>query len=442
MKRLSLSASALSSALPSPREPSVRTLYRLGKNPLEAPGSYFDQLGETFSFELLGARYVFSRDPAWFDEVLVKKAKSFHKDQTTRGLAALLGQGLLVQDGELWRERRRLSSPPFVPTEIEKLVGVFREETLRELASWRQGPPLDLHGSMARLTMKIALRALFGYQVRDGEHFETQMAAAMRYFEGIWGTQIPLPPWIPTRTNRAFRAARQHFRRFVAHLVDRPAPAGSVLGNLQQALREGRLSREDVASEAMTMLVAGHETSALSLTYLLAELGLHHALQQPIAAESSAWSETPSLRDLTSDGALHRAILEGLRLYPVAWAVGREVVEPVEIAGHTLLPKTTIGLFQWSLQRSERYFERAREFWPERWIERPPSSLPKGTFSPFGLGPRVCIGNQFALAEIAVVLGLVLREFRIETISPYPPRYRASITARPADPVLIRVRPR
>jgi cytochrome P450 len=222
-------------------------------------------------------------------------------------------------------------------------------------------------------------------------------------------------------------------------LIDVPDPSGSVLATLRAARAEGRLTRTDVIDEAMTMLVAGHETSALSLTYLFAELGLNPQLQQPLAAEAREYSQPPSPSDVMRRGDVHRAVLEGLRLYPVAWAVGREARSDVNVLGHDLRRGTQVYLFSWSSQRSLRYFERPLEFWPGRWEARPLAELPSGLFSPFGLGPRICIGRQFALSQIAVTLAEVLRAFRIETVSPFPPRLRASITARPHDPVLIRV---
>jgi len=428
--------------LPSPSESVLRTLRAFGRDPLEAPGVYFDRLGETFEFRILGQRTVLTRDPHWLDEVLVKQAKSFDKDRLTKNLAKLMGQGLLVRDGSAWRERRRLLSPAFLPREVDAHLGLFAREAQRELAGWRPGQVIDLHAAMARVTMRIALIALFGYEPRAGEHFETQMAAAMRYFEGIGGTQIPLPAWIPTRTNRAFSRARAELRALASRLIERPAAEGTALAALQSGRAEGQLGRDDVLDEVMTLLVAGHETSALSLTYLLAELGLAQHLQEPIAAEAQQFADPPTAKDIMQRGAVHRAVLEGLRLYPVAWAVGREPIEDVCIADHTIEKGTQVYLFQWSLQRSDRYFDRARQFSPDRFVERPLASLPKGTFAPFGLGPRICVGQQFALTEIAVTLSEVLRAFRIDTVSPYPPRLRASITARPQGPVLIRVRPR
>jgi cytochrome P450 len=429
------------SGLPRPRS-DLHALLRLGGDPLERPEQYFDELGDTFELRLFGATHVLTRDPVWFDEVLVKKSKSFQKDRATKGLGALLGQGLLVRDGAPWRERRRVLSASFTPVEIEGHLAAFRAETLRELDRWRAGETVDLHRAMARLTMRIALVTLFGYEPGASDRFEDEMAAAMRYFEGVGGTQVPLPTWVPTRVNRGFVLARRRFRAFLERVIAQTAPPSSVLGVLEEARRGGRLSHDDVVDEAMTMLVAGHETSALSLTYLLAELGLQPELQGPIASEAASWDDPPTLRDITTDGAVHRAVLEGLRLYPVTWVLGREALEAVDIAGCTVNAGTQIYLFQWSMQRSPRFFERARELWPDRFIEQPLPSLPKGRFTPFGMGPRICIGNQFALAEIAVILTDVLRRFRIETKPPFPPRLRASITARPRDPVLVSVLPR
>jgi cytochrome P450 len=428
--------------LPQPRESTWQTLRTFGRDPLGAPGAYFDSLGETFELSILGSRFILTRDPEWFDEVLVKQAKSFDKDRTTKNLGTLMGQGLLVSDGTRWRERRRLLSPPFLPREVQKQLGLFSRAARQELASWQPGRAIDLHAAMERLTMRIVLGSLFGYESYPNEHFETQMAAAMRYFEGIAGTQVPLPTWVPTGTNRAFVRARADLRALAARLIERPAPEGTVLAKLQGARAEGQLSRQDVLDEVMTLLVAGHETSALSLTYLLGELGLVQELQDPIARDALEFEDPPTLADVTRRGAIQQAVLEGLRLYPVAWAVGREATQDVRVGEQLLQRGTQVGLFQWSMQRSARYFERPLEFWPDRFAERPLSSLPKGVFSPFGLGPRVCVGQQFALAQIAVTLSEVLRAFRIETVSPYPPRLRASITARPRDPVLIRVRPR
>lgn len=428
-----------SERLPRPAESVLKTLKTLGKAPLEAPSDYFDQLGETFELRVLGTSVVFTRDPQWFDEVLLKKSKSFDKDRTTKGLSALIGQGLLVLDGATWRERRRVLSPPFIPSELEAQLGLFSTEARRAIADWRPGQVVDLHAAMAKMTMRVALLALFGYDTEDSEHFETHMAAAMRYFEGIAGTQIPLPSWIPTKTNRSFLRACAELRELCERLIDVPAPKGSVLSALQAARAEGRITRNEVLDEVMTMLVAGHETSALSLTYLFAELGLNPALQQPIAAEALDYSDPPSPSDIMRRGEVHRAVLEGLRLYPVAWAVGREAREDIKVQGYDVRRGAQVYLFSWSAQRSLRYFERPLEFWPGRWQTRPLGELPSGLFSAFGLGPRICIGRQFALSQIAVTLAEVLRTFRIETVSPFPPRLRASITARPHDPVLIRV---
>jgi cytochrome P450 len=236
--------------------------------------------------------------------------------------------------------------------------------------------------------------------------------------------------------------AKAQLHQLLDKILSSDAESSSVLGVLQAAERRGELTRDDIADETMTMLVAGHETAALSLTYLLGELGCAPAQQDVVAAEAATWSDVPSLVELMRDGSVHRAVLEGLRLYPVAWATGREVIEPVSIQGIPLHVGTQVYLYQWAMQRSERVYPRALEFWPNRFIERSVSALPKGAFSPFGGGPRVCIGYQFALAEIATILAHVLRRFRVDMLSAFPPRLRASVTARPRDPVIVRVQRR
>lgn len=425
--------------LPRPREAGVIALLKFARDPLMVPIRYFDQLGDTFQLRLFGSEHILTRDPAWFDEVQVKQAKAFHKDRTTKGLATLMGQGLLVRDGPLWRERRRLLSPPFIPAAIDAQLAIFSEEAERELSTWRASSIVDLHTAMARLTMRIALRTLFGYDPAPDEAFERAMAAAMRYFEGVLGTQTPLPTWVPTATNRAFVRARTELTSMLDRILRTHAPSNSVLGVLQTAKQSGQLSQQDVVDEAMTMLVAGHETAALSLTYLLGELGRTKDIQDAVAQDALTFAPVLRLSDLTRESAVQRAVLEGLRLYPVAWATGREVIEPVSVLGTQLAVGTQVYLYQWAMQRNERVYPRALAFWPDRFIEQPVSSLPKGAFSPFGGGPRICIGYQFALAEIATILLHTLRRYRVETVSPFPPRLRTSITARPRDPVAIRV---
>lgn len=426
--------------LPAPGEHPLRTVLRFAREPFTAPGEHFDRLGDTFRLEAFGRTAVFTRSPEWFDAVLVQSARSFRKDALTRGLSEVLGHGLLTTDGEVWRARRRVLAAEFAPLRVADHLALFEEETERALAKLAGSEPLDLGAAMAELTLRVAIRAFFHGSSELEQHLAREMDAVMTYFEGVLGTQVPLPLWIPSPANRRFLHARRRLHRFLDRLLAEPAFQASPLGVLRRDHPE--LSDTDLRAEAMTLLVAGHETSALGLTYLLAELAKLPQEQSAIVREVEAWSTPASLADVTGKSSLGRALLEGMRLYPVTWALGREALEDVVVQGEALARGTQVYLYQWAALRSGRHFTEPERFWPERFVRQPLSSLPKGLYAPFGAGPRVCIGNHFALAEMAVVLGRTLARYELEPYGEFPGGFRASITARPAAPVRVRLRRR
>ncbi len=426
--------------LPAPSEHPLRTVLCFARAPFTAPGEYFARLGDTFRLNALGQSAVFTRSPEWFDAVLVQRAKSFRKDALTRGLSDVLGHGLLTTDGEVWRERRRALAPEFAPLRIVDHLALFEEETERALAKLAGRESVDLGAMMSSLTLRVALRAFFHAPPWFERDLTAEMDAVMTYFEGVLGTQVPLPLWVPSFGNRRFLRARARLHRFLDGLFAEPAFRASPLGVLRRDHPE--LLDTDLRAEAMTLLVAGHETSALGLTYLLAELAKLPEEQSAIVREVATWATPASLANVMERGPLGRALLEGMRLYPVTWALGREALEDVVIGGEALARGTQVYLYQWAALRSGRYFPEPERFWPERFVQQPLASLPKGLYSPFGAGPRICIGNHFALAEMAVVLGRTLARYELEPLGEFPSAFRASITARPAAPVRVRLRRR
>ncbi len=428
-----------------PAEPGLLTALRLGRDPLAGPKAYFERYGDTFTSRVLGERIIMTRDPGWIHDVLIRKAESFYKDRTTKQLAALLGQGLLTIDGETWRERRRMFKPHFVLSEIEHSLPIFVEEAEAESARWSAREVVDVHEAMTRLSMRIALRTLFGANPDDFSSFEDIMSAGMAYFEGVGGTQQPLPLWMPTRTNRRFVAAREKLRERFTDIVASARRSGNSQTLLARLLREKEaqvLTDQEVVDESITMLVAGHETSALTLTYALFLLAKHPLNQRRLLEETEGSGVPRTVADCQRDGALKSVVTETLRLYPVAWAVGREAIEEVSIQGHLVARGTQIYIHQWQAHRHPNHFERPEDFLPERWTSELHRALPKGLYSPFGAGPRVCVGQHMALCEISTALATLVRDFEFSRHTTTPLRFRASITARPRDPVLLRARRR
>jgi cytochrome P450 len=251
--------------------------------------------------------------------------------------------------------------------------------------------------------------------------------------------------WIPTPINRKFAAARAELRLRLGAILESAKEAGrgdTLLARLLAEKDAEALSSEQFIDECITLLVAGHETSALALCYALHSLAMHPLAQRRLHEELVRTGVPETVRDCQRSGVLRNTLTETLRLYPVAWALGREVHEAVTIEGHLVLPGTQVYIHQWQAHRHPAYFDKSEQFLPERWTEDFARQLPKNLYAPFGAGPRICIGNHFALAEMSVVLARLLRDHEFTRHSTAPLELRASITVRPRWPLLLRVRRR
>lgn len=434
--------SAQTTALPTLQGNPLRVALELGKDLLGAPIRYFDALGDTFATNVLGTKYLMTRDPAWITDILVKQSASFKKDQVTRGVSALAGNGLLTNDDASWRPRRKALQPHFQPAALDALLEPVREETEVALCEWRDGATVDVHATMVSVAMRCALRALFGVTPEQFGSVGAHTRAGMDYFAGVYGTMVPLPLWIPTRVNRRFLRSRRELRTALAQIVAQGRQRGvgnTPLGGLFEAERDGLLNEAEMLDEAMTFLLAGHDPSALTMMFTLGALAAHPEEQAKLHAEVDATQPASAARELGSPSALRNALTESLRLYPASWAIGREARHDVDVLGHLVSKGTQITVHQWAAHRHPAWFSTPDAFVPDRWQGDFASSLPKGLYVPWGTGPRICIGNNFSLLQMMVSLRTVLSRFRLEPVSEFPPPLVASITAQPRDPVLLRV---
>lgn len=427
---------------PRPPGSSWWTILDLGRDPLRRPLVYFERFGDTFGGHMLGKDLVITRDPAVFEDVLVKKHRSFIKDDIVRGLSVLLGRGLLTSEGETWKKSRRVILPHLQAQSIERYLDAFRSEAERTLDGWATGEPFDLHAEMAALTVRITLRTVFGTPAEDAHVFERSMRAVMDYFAGFAGTMIAMPLWLPTPTTLRFLRAREHLTQAVRRTLALAREAGqgdSVLGSLLSAQDAGELSEQQLIDEVLTLLLAGHETTALALTYTLALLADAPAEQAAAREEVTRLLPPTTLATLRAHTGLARVIKESMRLYPESWALGREATEALEVGGWAIERSTQVYLYQWAAHMNPLWFERPEEFLPSRWTPELEAALPRSAYTPFGGGPRICIGNHFAWAELVVTLAAALSRYEFVPVKPFRPRLLLSVTARPKDPVPMRV---
>ncbi|MBV8500915.1 MAG: cytochrome P450 [Paucibacter sp.] len=347
------------------------------------------------------------------------------------------GQSVLVVEGEAWKQRRKLMQPGFSPRRVEAFVPLMTSACEEALQAWpaQAAFELDFEAAMTALTMDVILRSLFSS--RSGE--ESRAAAAAVHDISIEGQSemfwpASLPDWLPWkgRKRRALRTLDGLIRGHVA------ARAGRQEGeDLLAMLMQLGLTGETLRDECMTTFLAGHETSATALTWWAWCMAAHPEAQERAQAElAPLQGRTPVLADMATLPWLTQTIKEALRLYPPAPALlSRRALETFEVGGYQVPRGALLLLAPGLIQRDARWFPEPEAFRPERFAPDAPE-IPRGSWMPFGAGPRVCLGQHFAMTEITLVAAMLLQRFRLAPApGAAPPRPTLNITLRPATPL-------
>ena len=389
----------------------------------------------------------FVADPACIEEILVKKAEAFRKDRTSRLLSRVVGNGLLVNEGEPWRRQRRLLQPAFHHRQLQSYAAVMTGAIGQASATWKPGEVRNVHEDMMAVTLNIVAETLFGADVSaDAGHIGQIISELMEQFGRILGlTARFLPPaWVPTPTNRQFQASARKVDRVIRGIIDArrrqsfqpDGKSGDDLLSLLIGARDedgGSMTDAQVRDEAVTLFLAGHETTALALTYSLYLLATHPKCQDRLADELGQvlGGRAPGLGDLEALKYTDAVVLEAMRLYPPAWVMARQALTDVGIGGFYFRRGAEFVMSPWVLHRDPRNFEDPEAFKPERWQGELAQRLPRFAYFPFGGGPRVCIGNRFAMMEAKLVLASALQRFRFEVTPQTELTLLPSVTLRP-----------
>ena len=391
----------------------------------------------------------FVAGPALIEEILVKQAANFRKDRVTRMLTGAIGSGLLVSEGDLWRRQRRLMGPAFHQGELRAYGGVISDLAREAVASWRSGETRNVHEDMMALTLNIVAKLLFGANLAANAHdIGTTISALMEDFSSQLGLRALTPfAHVPTRdTWRIRRGIREMDRIIYGIIADRRAaadPGNDLLGLLLRARDEdgSRMDDKQLRDEALTLFVAGHETTALALTYALYLLAAHPEQQAPLAAELDGVlaGRDAEFADLERLKQTEAVLLEAMRLYPPAWSIGRESTVAVDVGGYRLPKGSTFFISQWVTHRDPELFPDPERFLPERWAGDAQRRLPRFAYFPFGGGPRICIGNRFAMMEATLILAVLARRFSFATTPATNLDLLPTVTLRPRAPVQLQI---
>jgi cytochrome P450 len=386
-------------------------------------------------------------DPDVVHAMLVDSAGAFVK---SRGLAVflrpLLGNGLLTAEHDDHRRQRKLLAPAFAPRRIAGYAEVMARETERAVATWRPGAALDVAAAMMEMTLAIAGRTLFSADVRgDAALVGDALTDAMHAMIDGLTSPIQVPYSWPLPRHRRMRRAVAALDGVVYRLIADRRRAGDDVGDVLSTLL---LSRDDdgtgmtdhqIRDEVMTLLLAGHETTANALSWTLHALGRHPEARARVEAEADALGRAPTPDDVARLPFTLMVLEEAMRLWPPAYVMGRQAVRDVTVGGYHFPAGAVVIINIWGLHRRPSVYPEPNAFRPERFAPEAKKARPRGAYLPFGAGPRVCIGNHFALLEAQIALSTIARHVRLEPLYAGEPAAETLVTLRPRGGLPMRV---
>jgi cytochrome P450 len=436
---------------PLPRD-MLRDVRAIRRDPLTYLEQVTRRYGDLVAFPLPRTPVLLVNDPDGVRRVLVENTRAYSKATVQYGaLSAVTGSGLLTADGDDWRHHRRIVQPAFHHAGLDNVATQSVRAGLRLARGWAElpdGAVVDVDAACMQATLEVVGRTLFDADLAaDGERIVAAVHDALSVV--IARARLPRPAWLPLpsarRLSRAVATLDETCERVVGARRRRSTgPDDDLLGLLLQSADEhGGLSPRQVRDELVTLVIAGHETVASAMTWTLQLLAEHPEVQAQVHAELDALpGDQPRWEDYGSLRRTRQVVDEALRLFPPAWVVTRRALEGDVVAGLDVPEGTLVIISPWLLHRRPQAWPDPLRFDPDRFATAR-DSAPRGDYLPFGAGPRLCIGRDFALVETVLALATVLRRHRLATVDvdgrPGRPAVDALVTLRPRGGLPLRV---
>ncbi len=430
--------------------PFVGNLFEFRRDPLGFLLSAAETYGDVAYFRLGPQGVYLVNNPDYIRDILVNHSQNFVKSRGLELAKRFLGEGLLTSEGEFHLRQRRLVQPAFHRQRIASYAAVMAEYSAWIQQSWQDGATLDISQEMMRLTLAVVGKTLFDADV-EAEACEIGQAltGVMQLFERVTNPFSELLDKLPLPSNRRFQRARERLDATIYRIINERRAGGEDRGDLLSTLLlaqdeegdGGRMTNLQVRDEAMTLFLAGHETTANALTWSWYLISRHPEVEAKLHAEvdSVLCGRLPTVEDVARLRYTEMVLAESMRLYPPAWTIGRRALADYSIHGLRVPARSVLLMSPYVMHRDPRYFPDPLRFDPERWIPQARESRPKFSYFPFGGGPRVCIGESFAWMEGVIVLATLARRCRLQLVPGHPIVPQPLITLRPKYGMRMRV---
>jgi cytochrome P450 len=445
-----------STAPPGPRGyPVLGVLPQAWQNPLPFFVDTARRYGGIVRLRLGTVRAFLLSHPDYIEYVLRENHHNYRKSPRVKRVKPLFGEGLTTSEGEVWRRRRRLMQPAFHHQRIAALATTMTDTIGAMLARWQStvaaGPPFDIAAEMGDLTLRIVSRTLFGTDLA-GETVTVRRAVALveQYLnERVWAFW-DLPMWLPTRRHRRLKWAIHTLEQVVYRIIEARRCSGKETADLLGMLLRARyaetgagMSDTQLRDEVMTLVFAGHETTAAALAWTWYLVAKYPRVQQRLRAElrEILMGRVPASSNLPQLSYTRMVIEEAMRLYPPTWVTARTPLQDDSIGGYRLPARAVVLLSPYVMHRHPAFWEQPAVFAPERFAAARSGSRPRYAYFPFGGGPRLCIGKDFALMEAQLVVAMVLQHYEVRLVPDHPIEPQPLLTLRPRHGVLVTLHP-
>lgn len=410
------------------------------RNPAQFVLDGHERYGDVFVTRVLTGQSYFIRDPEIVNAINVTHAKDIYKPKVVKQMwRPFLGNGLVPNDGESWRRQHKLIMPGFHKMRIDAYAPTMAEYTRDLVAGWKEGEQRDFRKEMVELTLRVVAKTLFDTDLaHDSETVHDAIQDISEALIDHAQTPIPTPRWWPSERNRrmvrALDAMDGVIERLVAARRRQREDRGDLMSHIVFAKDEqGGMSDKQLRDELMTLIFAGHETTAHTLTWAWYLLATHRdkLLKAQREIDQTLGGRPIGVDDLQDLPYLEMCLKESLRRLPAVWIYGREAQTDLRLGDYFFPKGAILAISPLAVGRNAKYYDNPLEYRPERWTREFERTLPKGAYVPFAAGPRVCLGKQFAMMEMRIILGTLIQNVDVNVLDGFEPDFLPELSLNP-----------